>query len=125
VITVRPMNAGDESWLKARAEASGHPYPDFGPNLEAVLIAEGQDGIVMACAAERIVQLYLWAGDHSPMQKLAALRALHAEMAEVLKAKGYSEANAFIPPCLAVQFGKRLERTFSWLKNWDSWYRRF
>ena len=76
------------------------------------------------CAAERIVQLYLWVGEGSPASKLAAMRLLHAAMTPALKAKGYTEANGFLPPELAARFGRRLERSFGWRPNWKSWFLR-
>ena len=122
---VRPLRDSDIPILKRLAESSGFEYPTNPSegNIEAVLVVEDEDAtIVMACAAERLVQLYLWADpDRHPAAKLGALRLLHTEMSKVLREKGYHSVEAFLPPSIAKQFGRRLERTFSWVKNWPSW----
>lgn len=126
-MTVRRLHETDLPILRAMAEASGYEYPSdlSSPHIEAVLIvADDEDRPIMACAAERIVQLYLYVRDATPGAKMAALRLLHKEMPEVLKAKGYTEAEAFIPPCVELQFSRRLERSFQWKPNWRSWFRR-
>lgn len=80
----------------------------------------------MACAAERIVQLYLYAGKEGhPAARLHAIRILHEAMRDKLHERCYSEANVFLPPTLAKSFGRRLERTFGWRINWPSWFLRF
>jgi hypothetical protein len=92
--------------------------------MEAVyVILDEKSRIVMAVGAERIVQLYLWVGwVHSPAAKMEAIKMLQrSAMRCDLQQKGYSEVNAFIPPELAEKFGRRLERTFGWVKNWASW----
>lgn len=137
-MNVRPLRESDLPALKRMAEASGYPYPDLSnPMIESVFVVEGENGqIVMACAAERIVQLYLFAspetvkngqenGQMHPAVKLHALRLLHDAMAPGLRAKGYTEANAFIPPSIDKAFGRRLSRTFGWVRNWVSWCVRF
>jgi hypothetical protein len=102
-----------------------YPYPALdAPTLEmALVVVDGDDKPLCAVAAERILQLFLWCGEMTPIQKKFALQLLHEEGAAVLKAKGYSEVNAFIPPGLAVKFSKRLEKTWNWCRNWDSWCR--
>ena len=123
---VRSLLAADVPILNEMATRSGFDYPSDLAAMEAVLVVETDDGrILMACAAERICQLFLWMGEGAPGAKLHGLRLLHTAMAEELKAKGYTEANAFLPPCVALQFGRRLERSFAWAKNWPSWFRRF
>ena len=110
------------------AAASGFPYPDFdSPLIEDVwVVADEQDRPVMALAAERIVQLYLWAKPGAPpAERLHILRLLDEAVRPALKAYGYSEMNAFIPPELAKRFGRRLQRTFGWRPNWPSWCKLF
>ena len=76
----------------------------------------------MACAAERLVQLYLWCGEFErPHAAVYALRLLHEAMAAELQRKGYQSAEAFLPPTLAARFARRLEKTFGWRLNWPSW----
>jgi len=128
----RALQQSDIPALRAMAEASGYPYPEISDfstrkegTIEAVLVvADDQDQPVMACAAQRIVELYLFVGDGgTPALKLHALRLLHDSMAAALRAKGYQDANAFLPPSIAAKFGRRLERTFGWVRNWQSWCR--
>lgn len=126
-MTVRSLREADIPGLHAIADASGFPYPDLAAGrLEAVLVvADDDDRPVMACAAERICQLYLWCGEFQrPHAKVFALRLLHEAMAKALKVKGYDSAEAFLPPSLAARFARRLERTFGWHPNWPSWTHR-
>lgn len=119
----RELREADIPLLRAMAEASGFPYPDLSATrLEAVVvIADDSDQPVMACAAERLVQLYLWCGDFErPHAKVYALRLLHEAMAEKLRQKGYASAEAFIPPSLYRKFRKRLVKLFGWRENWPS-----
>jgi hypothetical protein len=106
------------------AEASGFPYPELSAaRIEAVVVVvDEQDRPVMACAAERLVQMYLWCGEFQrPHAKVFALRLLHEAMSEELKSKGYESAEAFLPPSLAKRFARRLEKMFAWRRNWPSW----
>lgn len=80
----------------------------------------------MACAAKRLVELYLYVdSEASPGVKMNALSMLHRGMAETLRAKGYNVCEAFLPPIVSGIFGRRLERTWGWIKNWPSWTVRF
>jgi len=89
--------------------------------MESVLVVEDEDGkIIGAAAAERIVQLYFFKGSGSPGETLGAIRLLHAALAFELRTKGYREANAFLPPQVEKSFGRRLMRTFGWIRNWTS-----
>lgn len=127
-VTVRTLRQSDLPILREFADQSGYPYPDpTGTNIETVLvIADEDDYPVMVCAAERIVQLYLWVDParRAPV-KFAALAALHRQMRPLLRRRGYTEANAFLPPGLEKAFGRRLQRTFGWCANWVSYYLRF
>ena len=123
----RPLRDSDIPTLRELAQASGYPYPDLAGPLEAVVVlADDEDQPVMAVAAKRLVELYLWCGKGmTPHENIAALRLLHEGMMEELKAKGYDEVNAFLPPQIAGKFGRRLVRTFGWVKGWPNWCRRF
>ncbi len=120
---VRQLTEADGPALLKIAEENGFPYVDpFGPNIEASAAVACEDGtLVMAVAAARSVELYLWATKISPAAKIYALRLMHQSIAAQLAEKGYKEANAYLPPSVARSFGKRLERTFGWVKNWASW----
>jgi hypothetical protein len=111
------------------AEATGFPYPVLEEHgkLEAIVVVAGEDGQpLMAAAAERLVQIYLYCRKASaPHENLAALRLLQDAMIAELKRQGYHGAEAFLPPTLAQRFGRRLERTFGWTRNWASWNRSF
>ena len=126
-MVVRPLRETDLHAIRELGKSSGFPYEDpTAANIEAALVVCDDDGrLLMACAAERIVQLYLWSTDFEPAAKLHAIRLLHREMAKALKQKGYNEADAFLPPTIAKAFGRRLERTFGWCRNWASWCVRF
>lgn len=126
-MTVRELQDSDIPTLNAMAEASGFPYiVPRGTLVERVLVvADENDQPLAAVAAERILQLYLWLGEMPPHAKLRVIRLLHEAMAPELKANGYTEVQAFLPPAVSGKFGRRLERTFGWMKNWQSWYLKF
>jgi hypothetical protein len=121
---VRHFEERDRAALSSMAQDSGFPYcaPD-GPMVEECMVAvDGDDLPVAAVAAERILQVYGWLRqDIHPAAKMAAIRALHDRLAPALVERGYLEVNAFLPPTICQQFGRRLERSFGWVKNWASW----
>lgn len=124
---VRTLQISDLPALQQMADSSGFPYPDpSSEKLEAVLVVVDDEGKpVMAAAAEKIMQMYLWCSDSTPYTKLGAIRLLHEEMSEILRLKGYDGVTAFLPPSVSEKFGRRLERSFSWIRNWPSWNRGF
>ena len=106
-------------------EAQGFEYrfPDLkGDLMESVLVAvDEHDQPVAAVAAERLCQLYLLVETSlHPAAKLSIIRAFHHALKPIVESKGYNGANAFLPPAFAV-FGKRLERSFGWIKSWPCW----
>lgn len=121
------MRPSDIPALEAMATASGFPYPDLNDAMiEAVMvILDEEDRPVMACAAKRILELYLYCGDLRPHAKLSAVRAFHQEMPEMLRAKGYNEVNAFIPDTVAAGFKRKLVKMFGWCENIPSLFWRF
>ena len=127
-MTVRQLRLSDIPILQEMAERSGFPYPDLNTEpLELVhVVVDDEDRPLMACAAKRILELYLWSGEFErPLAKVHALRLLHDTMSQMFRAKGYREANVFLPPVLASRFARRLEKTFGWVKNWPSWAKHF
>ncbi len=127
---IRPMKISDIPTLRQLYEFSGLPYafPDLrGPLMESVLVVTDDNDVpVAACAAERIIQLYLLIDESlHPAAKMRYIRDLHNHLSVVLSSKGYREANAFIPPEMEKSFGRRLMRTFGWLRNWPSFARSF
>ncbi|MGH9343307.1 MAG: hypothetical protein ACRD19_06045 [Terriglobia bacterium] len=127
---VRALEETDIPALQAMHRAAGFDYefPDFrNGKFEAIaVVADNLGRPLMAAAAERIVQLYLLSGEFShPASKLHAIRLLHHALAEMLRAQGYREANAFLPPEIENHFGRRLMKSFGWVKNWASYAIRF
>ena len=127
---IRPMVEADEELLREWHASAGleYDFPDLGhPNIAGVYVVEDEAGKpIMACAAEKILQLYLLCGEGvRPEIKLAAISGLHETMTVDLRKQGYSEANCFVPPLLAKAFGRRLMKTFGWSANWPSWAKRF
>lgn len=123
---VRGLKASDIPILEAMAQASGYPYPDPSTLEEIQVVVDEDDRPLMAVGAERILQLFLWSAKFErPLAKLHCLRLLHETMAITLRNSGYHSAEVFLPPVIAKKFGARLERTFGWIKNWQSWNKRF
>ena len=124
---MRELKESDIPILNTIAAESGFEYPSLpGATMEAVfVVVDDQDRPLMACAAEKILQLYLWKGKlEHPAVGLAALRLLHEGMGPKLRERGWLEANVFLPPSVAVQFGRRLQRSFGWLPNWPSFFKK-
>jgi hypothetical protein len=126
-MTTRDLQPEDIPKLKALHEASGFNYafPDLTKMVAASVVVDNDGCIVAASAAEPILQLYLWVSPKNPATNLLSIRLLHKSLRDKLSKFLYSEANAFLPPEIARSFGRRLERTFGWVKNWDSWCIRF
>jgi len=123
---VRAFRLSDVPLLKERARVSGYPYPSHSDS-EVVLIVEDAEGnIITACAAKKLVELYLWPMECPPAVGMQAIQLLHAEMAKELRNLGYTEANAQLPPAIAAKFSRRLRRSFGWMQNtWENWFIRF
>lgn len=122
---VRDMRAEDIQAIREMYARCGFAYdfPDLeGPMIEGVSVVEDDGGkVVMAAAAERLVQLYLFSGQFEhPAAKLSAIRALHTALRPKLAAKGYESAEAFLPPEVEKRFGQRLMSLFGWRRNWNS-----
>lgn len=123
---VRPLKPSDIPTLRKFYEDAGFSYefPQV-EKLEACLVVADikTDIPLMAVGAERLIQLYLFCPqDGNPASKLHMIRMLHQAMSVELRRLGYNSAEAFLPPSIAVKFGRRLERTFGWWKNrWSSW----
>jgi hypothetical protein len=92
--------------------------------IEAIfVIVDDDDQPVAAFAAKRIVEIYAWIGDIPTPAKMQAMRIGHGAMPGMLRARGYTQAEAFLPPGIAERFGRRLARSFGWVRNWSSWGR--
>src|SRR5579872_2136751 len=90
----RLLEESDIPILNRIAQQNGYEYPDLSkPDIEAAMVVEDASGkIIAAAAAKRISELYLWVGETSPIQKMAALRALHEAMAMELRELEYHES---------------------------------
>lgn len=120
----RPLRPSDIPILQALAARSGFPYPDLShPHIEAVVVVvDSEDKPIAAAAAKRLIEAYLYIDpDCSPAVKIAALRLIHTAMAHELRALLYNSVECFLPTQIAAKFGRRLERTWGWVKNWQSW----
>lgn len=122
-MTTRPFRPEDLPLLKSFIEASGFPYPDLNsPLIECIqVVVDDSDTPVAAYIAERIVQSYVLIQPMAPHAKLHVLRVLHTDIPIILKTFGYTWVEAYIPPELVKRFGRRLERSFGWVRSWPSW----
>lgn len=127
-MTCRPLKPSDIPILKRRAEASGFPYPQFDdPLIEAfIVVADSDDNPIFALAVKRLIEGYgYFDSSRSAVVQAAALRLAHEQIPKMLRDKMYTSIEVFIPPQIAKRFGRILERTFGWVKNWPSWVRHF
>lgn len=119
---VRSLKPSDIPALHAMQKV--FPYPDLDAAfVESIrVVVDDDDKPLMAVAAKRLVELYLWCGAiKRPHAQMYALRLLHEDMASQLRAKGYTSVEAFLPPPVAKRFAKRLQRSFGWRPNeWPS-----
>lgn len=126
---VREFHESDRPILEEYAKVSGFPYPDpESPLIEvALVVVDSDDKPLIGFAAEQILQAYLWMNPElSPIVAKDALVLLHREAANILRQNCYHrELNAFLPPAVEKAFGRRLERTFGWVRNWACWSIRF
>lgn len=115
----RAITTTDAPILEAWAKSSGFPYIE---PKEAFVVVDDEDHPIMACSPHQIIELYLWSDpSRTPALKLHALRMLHDTMIPEMKARGITEVNAFLPPDIERKFGRRLVRTFQWVRNWTSY----
>lgn len=124
-MTVRPLRDSEIPILQEFARASGYPYPDFDDqHIEAFLVVvDSEDRPIVACAAKRLIELYGYFDPAcSPLLRMKALGMLHEVMAVALRTNGYNNASVGIHPQLAKTFGRRLERSFGWLRNPFNWW---
>ena len=125
-MTIRPYRASDAAALQFMANQTGFPYPDLdSPMIESCLVVEDEKGeVIAALAAQRLVELYLFRNKAlRPALFMRILEQMHEAMAKELRGRGYRAAEAFLPPGICERFGRRLERSFGWVKNWPSYGR--
>jgi hypothetical protein len=124
-VTTRPLKPSDIPILQEFARQSSFPYPQLDhPHIESVLVVvDSDDRPIMACAAKRLVELYLFVDpSRASGVKKNAIDALHHGMATALRGKLYNSAEIYLSPLIANAFGRRLERTWNWVRNWPSWH---
>lgn len=124
-MTTRALKPSDITILKHYAEASGFPYPDFDdPHIEAFLVVvDSEDRPIVACAAKRLIELYGYFDPNaSPSLRMKALGMIHDGMATALRDKGYTITSVGLHPRIAKAFGRRLHRSFGWLRNQFEWW---
>ncbi len=126
-MTTRGLRESDIPVLQRIADSSGLPYPDFCSKLieHVQVVVDDEDTPISAFIAEKRIQAYLLIGEMEPFAKLHAIRMLHDDASVVLKTRGWREVDCFLPPAIALNFGRRLQRTFGWKPNWPSFFRRF
>ncbi len=125
---IRSYQHSDAATLKRIADASGFPYePPESPLIEVCLVLTDDDGeILAASAAKKILELYFWKDSYlSPATTKTAIDLFHTEMGTVLRNLGYHEANTFLHPSICERFGRRLQRTWGWVRNWPSFAVKF
>lgn len=120
---VRPLTEDDIPRLREIYDAQGWKYefPNFfDPQfvVKAVLI-DDTGAIVNAVCARQTVELYMLADNtwRTPHWRLEAVKKMHGVMSEALAMRGFTDAHCWLPPEIARSFGKRLARTFQWVKN--------
>ena len=127
-MNTRPITAEDVPAVENLISASNLPYPSLSsPLIECVQVVTDDSGkIIAAFIAERLVQGYLLMTEMHPHAKLHAIRMLHDGTPVALRSKGYASLECFLPPSFALQFGRRLERSFGWVRNqWPNWTKTF
>lgn len=125
---IRPYEPSDAPALQRIAEDSGFPYePLDSPLIEAALVAVDDEGNVLAGAtAKRIPELYFYKSKGlSPAATKSIISAFHPLMRAKLQHLHYTGANIFLAPSICERFGRRLQRSWGWIKNWDSFAIRF
>lgn len=124
-MTIRPLLALDLPILERMHADCGFAYSMPDPKLieAALVVTDENDQPVQIAIAERTVQIYLLCkSDGHALAKMEGIRQLHDSMREKLAAKGYKQADAWLPPQIEKAFGRRLMKSFSWLRNtWGSY----
>ena len=127
-MTIREYRPEDASALDHMAKASGFPYESpESPLVEKCLVVVDDEGnVIAATAAKRILELYFWKGEGlSPAASKSVISSLHQAMSVKLRDLGYNSVNVFLAPSICERFGRRLERSYGWVRNWNSWAKGF
>lgn len=124
-MTIRPYRASDDARLKEIYAEMGFSYqfPNLSePQFVNIQVAE-DDGVVVGAIASRMtVETYLLMdkGWKTPGWRQEILMQLHLSAHKAVKALGYTDANAWVPPEVVKSFGRRLQRVFGWKRSvWE------
>jgi hypothetical protein len=121
-LNIRQPRPSDLSTLQALAAATGTPWPS---RVELLLVvADDDDAPIAAFWAEQILGAGLCIGQMPPLEAIHALRLLEAEAIPALRARGWRSIHAFVGPELEKAFGRRIIRTFGWVRCWTAFYKR-
>jgi hypothetical protein len=124
-MTIRPLEAEDVPKLREiYAEMDfDYAFPDLlSSQFVNVMVLEDGGELVMAVASRKTVENYLWMkkGWKTPGWRQEAFLQLHLAAHKALKAMGFTDCHAWLPPQVAKSFGRRLQRVFGWQKSvWD------
>lgn len=123
---VRRLTAEDARAVSALHAGSGFAFqfPELhDPLIEAgCLILDAEDRPLAASVAKRAPEVLLaMRKDGHPALKLRALAMVHEFMREELAARGYKEANCFLPPEIEQSYGRHLQRIFGWQRSWQGY----
>ena len=122
---VRLYKAGDLAILRRMHAGQGfeYPFPEVDdPLFVSKLIVEDDAGVpVMAGLARVTCETYLLMDSSvgTPSERYARLAALDRLGAADLRARGFQDAHAWLPPSIARKFGKRLGE-LGWIRD-DAW----
>jgi hypothetical protein len=122
------MEERDIQVLEAIHAAAGYDYsfPALDSlSVEAADVVVGDDDVpIMGAMAKRVAEVVLFCapgGPVHPLVKMQAIKMLHDSIRDKIVPKGFTEANAFLPPQIEKTYGRQLHRRFGWVKNWTSY----
>jgi hypothetical protein len=125
---VREYSESDADALRTMHAAQGFAYelPDPADPLFLVrAVVEDEGRPRMAALLRLTAEAYLLADPHdgSPRQRWRWLLALHDATRQAASARGLRDVQAFLPPRVALSFGRRLTR-LGWRRDPWSCYTR-
>ena len=123
----RSVREDDLPTLKEIYDTAGYKFdwPDLLSDefLSVEVVVDERDRPLMAAAAKKSVELFLICapgGNLHPAMKMKAIWLLHLALRDALTLLGFYEATAFLPPELEKNYGRHLQRKFSWLPTWKA-----
>lgn len=120
---IRELRPDDIPALRALHEQQGfdYPFPDLSqPQFVQILVAvDDEDRPVQALMARETLELYMLgdSGWRTPKWRFATLQKLGYAMHLKLLGMGYRDVHAWLPPQVERAFGKRLVKSFGWVKS--------